>query len=303
MGAWVWWHQCSTNRRTELTKIRKYKHAWKREHFISTQQTRQHKCNREMFGAKCEKEKSFEIPIIPFYIKNNSLNRAKYWKITAMYFLRLKTWHKLMCWRVKEKRIAFFMAYAPRSTQMKRIKSVRALEVGMIWTIAFCVLLCERNTFSTVSAWCMDCWLVHWTSLGNDIQFDNDDEDDGSDGEMRDDGFFALHKTHLHSFVSLILILFIFSYSDLRCSSFAWLFIFSSSISSWLSLVYVSGAKRQSEFWVDSSKTGRPTATQIKSSLSLRSFWLRLQAQFHLYLSLWLFLFLIRKCHHLHSSE
>lgn len=226
MGAWVWWHQCSTNRRTELTKIRKYKHASRREHFISRQQTRQHKCNREMCGAKCEKEKSFEIPIIPFYIKNNSLNRAKYWKITAMYFLRLKTWHKLMCWRVKEKRIAFFMAYAPRSTQMKRIKSVRALEMGMICTIAFCVLLCERNTFSTVTAWCMDCWVVHWTSLGNDIQFDNDDddEDDGGDGERRDDGFFALHKTHLHSFVSLILILFIFSYSDLRCSNFAWLF-------------------------------------------------------------------------------
>lgn len=40
---------------------------------------------------KSYRENHFEMPIIPFYIKNNSLNRAKCWKITVMYFFQIKT--------------------------------------------------------------------------------------------------------------------------------------------------------------------------------------------------------------------
>lgn len=44
---------------------------------------------------KSYRKNHFEMPIIPFYIKNNSLNRAKCWKITVMYFFQIKIGNSL----------------------------------------------------------------------------------------------------------------------------------------------------------------------------------------------------------------
>lgn len=156
-----------------------------------------------------------------------------------------------------------------------------------VWfgTIAFCVLLWQRNTFQpllhdvwTVELSCTAQVLRAWHTIWQQRRF-----------------FCAVRKTHLHSFVSLIRIL-LFSFISIAMFQFRLYSFFYFFLSS-LSLVYVSGTKRHSELSRFKSCRVPGYAKQRTSNLHFLSFvpfWLRLRAQFHLYLSLCLFRFFDR---------